>query len=551
MAKYIFVTGGVTSSLGKGIIAASLAKLLQARGLRVTIQKFDPYINVDPGTLNPYEHGECYVTEDGAETDLDLGHYERFLNTPTSQANNVTTGRIYQTVINKEREGAYLGKTVQVIPHITDEIKRRILLLGKDGKYDIVITELGGTVGDIESLPYIEAVRQLQWELGEEDCLVVHLTLIPYLRAAKELKTKPTQHSVRLLSENGVHPDIIVCRTEEPLYRELKKKIALFCNVQVDAVIEANDVGTIYEVPLEMMREKLDVICLKKLNLPVEKEPELVKWREFLDKLKYPKTKVTIGLIGKYVELQDAYKSILESFIHAGAVNECKVIVQNIHSEHITPENVGEKLKNLDGLLVAPGFGHRGIEGKITAIQYARENNLPFFGICLGMQMAVVEYARNVLGLREAHSTEMNPETPYPVINLMEEQKKITKMGGTMRLGAYTCDLKPGSQASAIYNGASAISERHRHRYEFNNDFLDQMEQGGLVASGKNPETGLVEMIELPTHPFFVGGQFHPELKSTVESPAPLFVSFIEAAKTFAESRNGKTKQAEEKVVHD
>ncbi|WP_346315856.1 CTP synthase [Chitinophaga sp. YIM B06452] len=551
MAKYIFVTGGVTSSLGKGIIAASLAKLLQARGFKVTIQKFDPYINVDPGTLNPYEHGECYVTEDGAETDLDLGHYERFLNTPTSQANNVTTGRIYQTVINKEREGAYLGKTVQVIPHITDEIKRRILLLGKDGKYDIVITELGGTVGDIESLPYIEAVRQLQWELGEEDCLVVHLTLIPYLRAAKELKTKPTQHSVRLLSENGVHPDIIVCRTEEPMYRELKKKIALFCNVQVDAVIEANDVGTIYEVPLEMMREKLDVICLKKMNLPVEKEPELVKWREFLDKLKYPKSKVTIGLIGKYVELQDAYKSILESFIHAGAVNECKVIVQNIHSEHITPENVCEKLKNLDGLLVAPGFGHRGIEGKITAIQYARENNLPFFGICLGMQMAVVEYARNVLGLREAHSTEMNPETPYPVINLMEEQKKVTKMGGTMRLGAYACDLKPGSQASAIYGGTTAISERHRHRYEFNNDFLEQMEQAGMVASGKNPETGLVEMIELPGHPFFVGGQFHPELKSTVESPAPLFVSFIEAAKNFAENKNGKAKQAEEKVIHE
>ncbi|MGX5817614.1 CTP synthase [Chitinophaga lutea] len=551
MAKYIFVTGGVTSSLGKGIIAASLAKLLQARGFKVTIQKFDPYINVDPGTLNPYEHGECYVTEDGAETDLDLGHYERFLNTPTSQANNVTTGRIYQTVINKEREGAYLGKTVQVIPHITDEIKRRILLLGKDGKYDIVITELGGTVGDIESLPYIEAVRQLQWELGEEDCLVVHLTLIPYLRAAKELKTKPTQHSVRLLSENGVHPDIIVCRTEEPMYRELKKKIALFCNVQVEAVIEANDVGTIYEVPLEMMREKLDVICLKKMNLPVEKEPELVKWREFLDKLKYPKSKVTIGLIGKYVELQDAYKSILESFIHAGAVNECKVVVQNIHSEHITPENVAEKLKNLDGLLVAPGFGHRGIEGKITAIQYARENALPFFGICLGMQMAVVEYARNVLGLRDAHSTEMNPETPYPVINLMEEQKKVTKMGGTMRLGAYACDLTPGSQASAIYGGATAISERHRHRYEFNNDFLGQFEESGLVTSGKNPETGLVEMIELPTHPFFIGGQFHPELKSTVESPAPLFVSFVAAAKNYAENKNGKAKAAEEKVIHD
>ncbi|ATL50000.1 CTP synthetase [Chitinophaga caeni] len=548
MAKYIFVTGGVTSSLGKGIIAASLAKLLQARGFKVTIQKFDPYINVDPGTLNPYEHGECYVTEDGAETDLDLGHYERFLNTPTSQANNVTTGRIYQTVINKEREGAFLGKTVQVIPHITDEIKRRILLLGKDGKFDIVITELGGTVGDIESLPYIEAVRQLQWELGEEDCLVVHLTLIPYLRAAKELKTKPTQHSVRLLSENGVHPDIIVCRTEEPLYRDLKKKIAQFCNVQADAVIEANDVPTIYEVPLEMQREKLDVICLKKLGLPVEKDPELIKWKEFLDKLKYPKSKVTIGLIGKYVELQDAYKSILESFVHAGAVNECKVVVQNIHSEFITPENVAEKLKNLDGLLVAPGFGHRGIEGKITAIQYARENQLPFFGICLGMQMAVVEYARNVIGWKDAHSVEMNPDTQYPVINLMEEQKKITVKGGTMRLGAYACDLAPGSKAEAIY-GASAISERHRHRYEFNNEFLEAFEQAGLVPSGKNPGSGLVEIVELRDHPFFVGVQFHPELKSTVESPAPTFVEFVKAAKCYAENKNGKSAGMEEKVA--
>lgn len=549
MAKYIFVTGGVTSSLGKGIIAASLAKLLQARGFRVTIQKFDPYINVDPGTLNPYEHGECYVTEDGAETDLDLGHYERFLNTPTSQANNVTTGRIYQTVINKEREGAYLGKTVQVIPHITDEIKRRILLLGKDGKYDIVITELGGTVGDIESLPYIEAVRQLQWELGEEDCLVVHLTLIPYLRAAKELKTKPTQHSVRMLSENGVHPDIIVCRTEEPMYRDLKKKIALFCNVQVDAVIEANDVSTIYEVPLEMMREKLDVICLRKLNLPIEKEPELLRWREFLDKLKYPKSKVTIGLIGKYVELQDAYKSILESFIHAGSVNECKVVVQNLHSEHITPENVAEKLKNLDGLLVAPGFGHRGIEGKITAIQYARENNLPFFGICLGMQMAVVEYARHVLNWNDAHSTEMNPETAHPVIGLMEEQKKITAKGGTMRLGAYTCELQAGSRAAEIY-GSTLISERHRHRYEFNSQFQTDFQNAGLVLSGRNPESTLVEMIELPDHPFFVGCQFHPELKSTVERPAPLFVHFIAAAKQYAENKNGKIKAEEKKIVH-
>ncbi|PUZ29510.1 CTP synthase [Chitinophaga parva] len=545
MAKYIFVTGGVTSSLGKGIIAASLAKLLQARGFSVTIQKFDPYINVDPGTLNPYEHGECYVTEDGAETDLDLGHYERFLNKPTSQANNVTTGRIYQTVINKEREGAYLGKTVQVIPHITDEIKRRILLLGKDSKYDIVITELGGTVGDIESLPYIEAVRQLQWELGEEECLVIHLTLIPYLRAAKELKTKPTQHSVRLLSEYGVHPDIIVCRTEEPMYSDLKKKIALFCNVTVDSVIEANDVGTIYEVPLEMLREKLDVICMKKLNLPITKDPELAKWREFLDKLKYPKSKITIGLIGKYVELQDAYKSILESFVHAGAVNECKVVVENIHSEYITPENVYEKLKNLDGLLVAPGFGHRGIEGKITAIKYARENNLPFFGICLGMQMSVVEYARNVVGLKDAHSYEMNTESPYPVINLMEEQKKITSKGGTMRLGAYACDLVPGTKAAEIY-GSTHISERHRHRYEFNNDFAAQFEQAGMVLSGRNPESGLVEMIELPNHPFFVGCQFHPELKSTVEAPAPLFVSFVKAAKQYAENKLSNKQLVEE-----
>jgi CTP synthase len=549
MAKYIFVTGGVTSSLGKGIIAASLAKLLQARGFRVTIQKFDPYINVDPGTLNPYEHGECFVTEDGAETDLDLGHYERFLNTPTSQANNVTTGRIYQTVINKEREGAYLGKTVQVVPHITDEIKRRILLLGKDGNYDIVITELGGTVGDIESLPYIEAVRQLQWELDEQDCLVVHLTLIPYLRAAKELKTKPTQHSVKMMSENGVHPDVIVCRTEEPMYNDLKKKIALFCNVTVDAVIEATDMSTIYEVPLEMLREKLDVICMKKLGIPIEREPDMTKWRAFLDKLKYPKSKVTIGLIGKYVELQDAYKSILESFIHAGAMNECKVVVQNIHSEFLTNENVAEKLRNLDGLLVAPGFGHRGIEGKIVAIQYARENNLPFFGICLGMQMSVVEYARNVIGWKDAHSTEMNPETSHAVIGLMEEQKKITVKGGTMRLGAYTCELTPGSRAAGIY-GSTTISERHRHRYEFNSQYLADFERAGMIPSGRNPESGLVEMVELPDHPFFVGCQFHPELKSTVEAPAPLFVHFIAAAKQYAEDKTNKAKVAEEKIAH-
>ncbi|MCL6523161.1 MAG: CTP synthase [Thermoflavifilum sp.] len=549
MAKYIFVTGGVTSSLGKGIIAASLAKLLQARGLRVTIQKFDPYINVDPGTLNPYEHGECYVTEDGAETDLDLGHYERFLNRPTSQANNVTTGRIYQTVINKEREGAYLGKTVQVIPHITDEIKRRVLLLGNEGQYDIVITEVGGTVGDIESLPYIEAVRQLQWELGNENCLVVHLTLIPYLRAAKELKTKPTQHSVRMLSENGVHPDIIVCRTEEPMNYDLKKKIALFCNVNVDAVIEANDVPTIYEVPLEMMREKLDVICMQKLHIPIRQEPELSRWREFLDKLKYPKSKVTVGLVGKYVELQDAYKSILESFVHAGAVNESKVVVQYIHSEFITPDNVEEKLAGLDGVLVAPGFGNRGIEGKITAIRYAREHQIPFFGICLGMQCAVIEFARHVMGLPRAHSTEMDPYTPDPVIDLMEEQKKITAKGGTMRLGAYPCEIKPGTLAERIY-GTRMISERHRHRYEFNNRYLEAMENAGMIASGINPETGLVEIIELPAHPFFFGCQYHPELKSTVENPHPAFVAFIHAAKIYAEHRKTLNPLHTESSVH-
>ncbi len=535
MAKYIFVTGGVTSSLGKGIIAASLAKLLQARGLRVTIQKLDPYINVDPGTLNPYEHGECFVTEDGAETDLDLGHYERFLNIFTSQANNVTTGRIYQTVINKEREGAYLGKTVQVIPHITDEIKRRMLLLGQGNKWDIVITELGGTVGDIESLPFIEAVRQLQWEMPD-DCMVVHLTLIPYLKAAKELKTKPTQHSVKLLSSEGVHPDVIVCRTEEPLSPDIRKKIALFCNVKQDAVIEAADASTIYEVPLMMMREKLDLICLKKLGLTHYHEPELGKWKEFLDKLKYPKNKVTIGLIGKYIELQDAYKSILESFVHAGAVNECKVQVVNVHSEFITDENVCEKLGNLDGLLVAPGFGHRGVEGKIIAVKYARENRLPFFGICLGMQMAVIEFARNVLGLKDAHSTEMNPNTPTPVIDLMEEQKKVTAKGGTMRLGAYPCILKEGTLAREIY-GKEEISERHRHRWEFNNAYLSQFEQAGMTLSGFNPESGLVEIIELPAHPFFIGVQYHPELKSTVECPQPVFVHFIKAAREFTEAK--------------
>jgi CTP synthase len=537
MAKYIFVTGGVTSSLGKGIISASLAKLLQARGLRVTIQKFDPYINVDPGTLNPYEHGECYVTEDGAETDLDLGHYERFLNIFTSQANNVTTGRIYQTVINKEREGAYLGKTVQVIPHITDEIKRRMKMLGDSGNYDIVITEIGGTVGDIESLPYIEAVRQLQWEMPEEDLLVVHLTLIPYLKAAKELKTKPTQHSVKLLSQEGVFPDIIVCRTEEPITQEIKRKIALFCNVKPEAVIEAVDASTIYEVPLIMMEEKLDLIVLKKLNISVYGDAELGKWREFLSKLKHPRSKVTIGLIGKYVELQDAYKSILESFVHAGALNECRVQVQYIHSEFITSDNVPEKLAGLDGLLVAPGFGHRGIEGKITAVKYARENGLPFFGICLGMQMAVIEYARNILGIKEAHSTEMDPECTDAVIDMMEEQKKVTMKGGTMRLGSYACEVKEGTLASNIYDNAT-VTERHRHRYEFNNKYLEQFEQNGMIASGRNPQTGLVEIMEVSSHPYFIGVQYHPELKSTVESPHPLFVHFVAAAKKYNEGRS-------------
>jgi len=536
MAKYIFVTGGVTSSLGKGIIAASLAKLLQARGFRVTIQKLDPYINVDPGTMNPYEHGECYVTEDGAETDLDLGHYERFLNIFTSQANNVTTGKIYQTVINRERAGDFLGKTVQVVPHITDEIKRRMTLLGESGEYDIVITEIGGTVGDIESLPFIEAVRQLQWQLPEDDVVVVHLTLIPYLKAAKELKTKPTQHSVKMLSETGVHPDIIVCRTEEPLSNDIKRKIALFCNVKPEAVIEAMDASTIYEVPMLMMQEKLDIICMKKLGINVAPEANLTYWKGFLEKLKFPKGRITIGLIGKYVELQDAYKSILESFVHAGAINEVKVQVVNVHSEHINSNNVGEKLAGLDGLLVAPGFGNRGIEGKIVAVQYAREHDLPFFGICLGMQMAVIEFARNVLMLKEAHSTEMDVNTAEPVIDMMEEQKKIKMMGGTMRLGSYNCDIKDGSLAEGVY-GTNSITERHRHRYEFNNEYLEDFEGNGMIASGTNAETGLVEIMEIPGHPFFIGVQYHPELKSTVESPAPLFVHFVAAAKKYSEEK--------------
>ena len=527
--KYIFVTGGVTSSLGKGIIAASLAKLLQARGYRTTIQKFDPYINVDPGTLNPYEHGECYVTDDGAETDLDLGHYERFLNVPTSQANNVTTGRVYLSVIEKERRGEFLGKTVQVVPHITNEIKERMQLLGNSGNFDIVITEIGGTVGDIESLPYIESVRQLLWELGEENAIVIHLTLIPYLAAAGELKTKPTQHSVKTLMESGIQADILVCRTEHELSDELRQKLALFCNVKREAVIQSIDASTIYDVPNLMLEEGLDKVALKKLNLPEKSSPDLKQWNEFLYKLKNPKHTVNIGLVGKYVELQDSYKSILEAFIHAGAANETKVNIVSVHSEYIDKSNVAEKIGDFDGILVAPGFGERGIEGKIEAVRYVRENNIPFFGICLGMQMAVIEYARTVLGFEDANSTEMNSQTSHPVIDLMEEQKTITDKGGTMRLGSWKCDLLEGSLAHQIY-GKSQIEERHRHRFEFNGQFKDQLEKAGLKASGINPDTGLVEIIEIKNHPFFIGVQYHPEYKSTVANPHPIFVGFVKAA---------------------
>jgi len=527
--KYIFVTGGVSSSLGKGIIAASLAKLLQARGYRVTIQKLDPYINVDPGTLNPYEHGECYVTNDGAETDLDLGHYERFLNVPTSQANNVTTGRIYQSVIEKERRGAFLGKTVQVIPHITNEIKHRVQLLGETGDYDIIITEIGGTVGDIESLPYIEAVRQMKWEMGDDRVLVIHLTLIPFLKAAGELKTKPTQHSVKMLMESGIKADILVCRTEYHLSQDIRRKLALFCNVQQEAVIESIDASTIYDVPNLMSEEGLDTITLKKLKLSDATPPNLEQWNSFLQRHKNPKSEIHIGLIGKYVELQDSYKSILESFIHAGAVNEVKVKVTSIHSEYINADNITEKLSGLHGVLVAPGFGERGIEGKIEAVRYARENKLPYLGICLGMQMAVIEYARNVLHLEGANSSEMNPETPHPVIDLMDEQKSITNKGGTMRLGAWKCDIKKDSIVGRVYN-SETIEERHRHRYEYNDKYRDQLEKAGLTATGINPDTGLVEIVEIPDHPWFVGVQYHPEYKSTVANPHPLFVAFVKAA---------------------
>ncbi|MFZ9074300.1 MAG: CTP synthase [Flavobacteriaceae bacterium] len=527
--KYIFVTGGVTSSLGKGIIAASLAKLLQAQNFKVTIQKFDPYINVDPGTLNPYEHGECFVTDDGAETDLDLGHYERFLNVNTSQANNVTTGRVYQSVIEKERKGEFLGKTVQVIPHITNEIKERMQLLGESGEYDIVITEIGGTVGDIESLPYIESVRQLIWDLGRENALVIHLTLIPFLAAAGELKTKPTQHSVKTLMESGILADIIVCRTEHELTEELREKLALFCNVKREAIIQSIDVDTIYDVPLKMLDEGLDKVVLEKLKLKPEQPHQLDAWNGFLNRLKNPQHRIKIGLVGKYVELQDSYKSILEAIIHAGAVNETEVEVISLHSEYIDESNIQQELEPLDGLIVAPGFGERGIEGKITAIAYARKNNIPFLGICLGMQMAVIEYARNHVGLPDANSTEMDPSCKSPVIDLMETQKSIVKKGGTMRLGAWDCSLNSGTKTSEIY-AKKSISERHRHRYEFNNAFTDQVFDDKFVVAGTNPETGLVEVIEYKDHPWFVGVQFHPEYKSTVSDPHPLFKAFIKAS---------------------
>ncbi len=529
MSKYIFVTGGVTSSLGKGIVAASLGNLLSSRGYSVTIQKFDPYINVDPGTLNPYEHGECYVTEDGAETDLDLGHYERFLNRPTSKRNNVTTGKVYLTVIRKEREGAFLGKTVQVVPHITDEIQRRMMLLGETDGYDIVITEIGGTVGDIESQPFLEAFRQLRWKLGKNNCINIHLTLLPYLDTTGELKTKPTQHSVKELLENGIQPDILVCRTHYPMGKDVRRKIALFCNVNINAVIEALDVPNIYEVPLMLHKEQLDKIVLSKLKLSAKKEPDLKSWKEFLHRLNNPQSEVDIGLVGKYVELHDAYKSIHESFTHSSAVNECRVNLHYIQSDNLNRENLEKKLGGLDAVLVAPGFGYRGIEGKFLTVQYVREHNIPFLGICLGMQCAVVEFARNVLKLEGANSTEMEVNTPHPVISLMEHQKTIVNKGGTMRLGAYPCRLKKDTLAYQIY-GTDTISERHRHRYEFNNEYLKKFEQNGIIASGINPDNNLVEIIELKDHPWFLGVQFHPELKSTVANPHPIFVHFVQAA---------------------
>ncbi len=552
MVKYIFVTGGVTSSLGKGIISASLGKLLQSRGISVTIQKFDPYINVDPGTLNPYEHGECYVTDDGAETDLDLGHYERFLGKPSSQDNNVTTGRIYQTVINKERAGDYLGKTVQVVPHITDEIKRRVRALGKTGDYDVVISEIGGTVGDIESLPYLEAIRQIRLELGASNAIIIHLTLIPYLKAAGELKTKPTQHSVKELLQTGNQPDILVCRTEYPLTDELRRKISLFCNVDRHSVIQAIDAGTIYDVPLLMKDENLDTLVMNKLHLEAVAEPNLTAWRAFLKKLKEPKHTIRIGLVGKYNELPDAYKSIYESFVHAGAENECKVEVEPIHAEALEViDQIGDSLGDFDGVLVAPGFGERGVEGKINAIKYLRENDIPFFGICLGFQCAAVEFARNVLGLEDAYSTEMKSDAAHPIIDLMPDQKNIRIKGGTMRLGAYACNVKEGTIARAAY-GTDVVYERHRHRYELNNEYLKDFQAKGMIASGINPDTKLVEILELPDHPFFLGTQYHPELKSTVEKPHPLFVAFVKACldvQLKTKSGAGKTMQSAKNLI--
>ena len=542
--KYIFVTGGVASSLGKGIISSSIARLLQARGYSVTIQKLDPYINVDPGTLNPYEHGECYVTEDGAETDLDLGHYERFTNHPTTKANNVTTGKIYKSVIEKERRGDYLGKTVQVIPHITDEIKRRIQLLGQTKRYDVIITEIGGTVGDIESQPFIESVRQLRYQLGYRNSALVHLTLIPYLAASGELKTKPTQHSVKQLLENGLQPDILVLRAEQPLSLNLRRKVALFCNVDANAVMESIDVPTIYEVPLKMHEQHLDEVVLEKLDLPAVQEPDMEGWKAFVERVKHPSKQIEIAMVGKYTELPDAYKSISESFVHAGAANDCKVKLRYVNSEKLTAENVREQLGRMSGILVAPGFGNRGIEGKIEAVRFAREERIPFLGICLGMQCAVIEFARNVLGIKDANSSEME-QTPHAVIDLMEEQKGVTAKGGTMRLGAYPCQLKEGSKVAAAY-GRTLISERHRHRYEFNNDYLAQFEAGGMRAVGFNPDTNLVEVVEVPDHPWFVGTQYHPEYQSTVQNPSPLFVAFVGAALAYAGTKREKKATGEQ-----
>ena len=526
--KYIFITGGVVSSLGKGIIASSLARLLLSRGYRVTIQKFDPYINVDPGTLNPYEHGECYVTVDGKETDLDLGHYERFTNIETTEANNVTTGRVYKSVIEKERRGDYLGKTVQIIPHITDELKRFMKKLGNTGDYDFVITEIGGTVGDIESTPFLEAVRQLRWELGG-DAISIHLTYVPYLAAAKELKTKPTQYSVKQLQQMGIQPDILVLRAERDIPQAMRRKVAQFCNVRPEAVIQSTDVPTIYRVPLMMHEQHLDDIVLKLLGVENPAPTDLSGWNNFLSRLENAEKVVKIGLVGKYVELPDAYKSIHESLIQAATYCDHKLDLRFIHSEKIKEDNAGEKLEGLDGIIIAPGFGQRGVDGKLEAIRWAREHDVPTFGICLGMQCMVIEYARNVLGLTDANSTEMDHSTPHNVIDLMEEQKSISNMGGTMRLGAYDCELREGSKAAEAY-GTTRISERHRHRYEFNGDYRTRFEEAGMQCVGENPGTHLVEVVELPDKKWFLGTQYHPEYRSTVLKPNPLFLSFVKAA---------------------